>query len=274
MGIKDFLKIEVNGKKFEEFTELVNGDFIAGQKIAVDAYNVIYSSMFAMSDPLTSSGKITTHIKIVFEKIKSLNKLGVIQLWIFDSALNPLKIETVQKRKIRLGKTDVADIKRLLTLCGIKWMSVNVEAEFYAAALSRIGFVDAVLSSDMDVVVRGGNLLREKIINGKKYFQYINAATFAEKSGLTLEDLARVAVHIGCDFAPKTPRVGPKKVVAHRSQPLTERQEQALALMLGPIDMRTAIVESPETAVDEENLKKWLTELGFTKIDYIRPVYA
>jgi len=273
MGISDFLKIIIGGKKFAEYTEFIDRDLIKNKRFAVDALHEIYKAMNAIKEPLTYNGEITSHIKITFEKINRFNKLNMVHIWIFDTKPNPLKAETIKKRKVRLERKHVEQIKMLLSLCGIKWISVDVEAEFYASELFKYGQVDGVISSDMDVVIRGGDLYRETEVNGKSVIQYINNKMFREQTGLSTEQLCRIAVHIGCDFAPKTKGYGPVNAMKKIDTPFTERQQQAYDLLIGPIDMKNAIVEMPNTCYEPDKLIEWLKSLGFHNPKITVPIY-
>jgi len=261
MGIKDFLKTVLgNGKLVSDYGEEMPRDFINGKKIAVDAFNVIYKNMYVLKEHLTHEGRVTTHIKITLQKIRMLRARGVQQLWVFDDHYNnPLKIETQQKRTLKLSRDHVAEIKKLLSLCGIKWIAVKTEAEFYAAELSR-GPFDYVLSTDADVIIRGGKLLKET----RDGYTVFDGQAIMDDLKISQETFAKIGVMLGCDFAPKTPRVGPKSVWKKLHLELTPRQEEAVEFLTHKIDLRGVISASPKTEEeDTERLNEWLRELGF-----------
>lgn len=270
MGIKDFLKAELGPekKKVQDFGEFFDLNFIEGKKVVIDAFNVIYKNMYVLKEHLTFNGQITTHIKITLQKIRYFQKLNVQQFWIFDEYYgNKLKEETVNKRTLKLEREHVEEIKKLLSLCGIKWISVKIEAEFYAAELTKGDnpLYDVVLSSDMDVIIRGGVLLKESLREGKRCYFYLNGETMLKELKISSCALAKMAVMLGCDFAPKSLRVGPKSVWKKRNEPITPRQQEAVDFLCHKIDMCGVIHKKPETKKEnKEELNEWLLELGFS----------
>ena len=72
MGIKDFLNVKVDDTKIADLAEKIEWKQLTGKKIAVDAMNVIYSSMnvnhekFILTD---KNGRSTKHIAIILRKI-------------------------------------------------------------------------------------------------------------------------------------------------------------------------------------------------------------
>ena len=199
MGIKDFLNVVIGDKTIRDLGITVKKNFITGKKVVVDAFNVIYQSRFA-TENMTANGNVTSHIKIVLSKIMMLEKLDVTQMWVFDGGHNVLKEECVNNRTgPKITKQEVLDIKQVLSLYGIKYVTVSTEAEFFCAELVIKGMFDYVWSTDMDVIIRGGNIMKSigqelYILCAHNVYEVISQA-----------DLAKIAVMLGCDFAPKTP---------------------------------------------------------------------
>jgi 5'-3' exonuclease len=258
MGIEKFLEIEIKGKKIKELAHYDTIDFLAHKKVAIDAFNFIYKNKYAMKDPLSFNENITAHIKITLNQIKKYQKLGIEQIWVFDGKFNINKAAKVKKRKMKVSKEEINDIKKLLKLSGIKYITVDVEAEFYCAELTKIGLYDFVLSSDTDTLMRGGNLMK---INGDK-IEYYYAKELLEL--VTFEELARMGAIIGCDFSlEKSKGIGPKKVYNNRNMKLSEGQEIALKELMMPVDIKKNIMENPKIEPNLEELNLWLKSLGF-----------
>ena len=59
------------------------------------------------------------------------------------------------KASLRLTWEMIEDVKKLLNLLGVSWIHPDGEGEAYASELCRIGFVDYVLTEDMDTMVYG-----------------------------------------------------------------------------------------------------------------------
>ena len=255
MGIKDFINIKINNKTIRDYGYIKDINHIAGKKVVIDAFNMIYRCRYA-NENLSSGVKITSHIKFVLNQILMLKKIGVVQLWIFDGGFNPLKSETVSKRKVKITKDEIGDIKKLLNLLGMTYITVQTEAEFFAAALTKAGKYDYVLSTDMDVIVRGGNIFAPK--KAGDYF-----VLHSSELPVGPAELAKMAVVLGCDFAPKTQRIGAGTVYSKLSSiKLTDRQTEAFIFLTGPLD--TKIIEKPKTAANIPELKIWLRSLSFS----------
>lgn len=273
MGIKDFLKIVVDGKPIRDYGHVFTDDtssvsnfakFITGRKIAVDAFNIIYRARHAIGDSLSSNGKTTSHIKIILNTVMRFVKLGVMQIWVFDGGYNKLKAECLEKRTNRISKEEIEDIKKLLEYCGVPYFIVGVEAEFFAAEMVKKNMVEYVLSSDMDVIVKGGNIIKDEKKNGKKQYFIMKSSEFMEKTNLALEDLAKIGVVMGSDFAPKTPRIGPGSVMKkYKDIELTERQNQAYELFLKPLG--SCILSHSKGQFDADKLKEFLKNLDFSE---------
>ncbi len=278
MGIKDFLDIEIKDQRIYDYGIEVDVNYMKGKKIIIDAFNVIYQSRFAMAASSENGNmsvnvikddqevtKITSHIKIILNKIQMLQKLDITQMWVFDGGYNPLKAKELTKRTgPKITKEEIADIKKLIGLMGIKYVTVSCEAEFFCAELVRSGMFDYVLTTDMDVIIRQGNLImpcrRSKTKN--KYF-VLHYNDVIEKSGLNLETLARIAVMMGCDFCEKTRGVGVKTIMKKLNNALKEDQIIAMEFLLKPVAMREVIMEKPATEFNIDALKEWLREMGF-----------
>ena len=64
--------------------------------------------------------------------------------------------DKLEKTTLRLTKDMVDNVKRLLSYLGISYIHMDVgEGEAIAAELCRIGYVDYVLTEDMDTLVGG-----------------------------------------------------------------------------------------------------------------------
>lgn len=269
MGIQSFLEISIgDNKKISDLGTNYGEEFMRDKCIAVDASIMIYRARFAIGNALSHNEKITSHIVIAFNMINKFNKFNVGQIWVFDGAVDELKRETIEKRnsKSRLTREEVADIKKLLLLSGIPAITVNVEAEFYCAELQRQGVVNFVYTSDTDVIVRGGTLVKDKKIDGRKTYYCLESSSVCEALNVSLEDLARIGVILGSDFAEKTKGVGPATVIKkYKNIVLTEKQERALIKLTKSVDLKTSIIERVAKKANIEQLTKWFISMNFSE---------
>lgn len=273
MGIKNLFKLRVSknpDKYIDDFVTLYNIKELRGKLIAIDALNIIYANMFATRGEhmKSANGEITTHIAITLRQILYYKKNGIKQLWIFDSA-KPIKLkaETIARRKIKLSGKNINDIKILLTYCGIDYIETpaGIEAENYAATLTKPlnnkpAFCFAVISNDSDVIMLGGRLLRKK----GNTFKLYDGRDIRKKINISCADFIKIGIILGSDFAPKTPSIGPKTVLAkYKTIKLTERQQSAFDYLIKKVKISKS--DYRENKFNSAELINYLAGLNFGK---------
>ena len=117
-----------------------------------------------------------------------------------------------EKASLRLTKEIINDVKKLLTLMGVSYIHPNGEAEAYASELCRIGYVDYVLTEDMDTMVYGcPKLIRncvDKSIKRKDIISIFNYEKMIEDLNLTHDQFIEFCILCGCDYCDSIPKVG------------------------------------------------------------------
>ena len=81
---------------------------------------------------------------------------------------NDTEKKKLEKGTIRITKEYVDDLKRLFSLMGVSYIQSDSEAESYAGELCRMGYVDAVISEDMDTLVYGCHTLIRRCLDRKE----------------------------------------------------------------------------------------------------------
>ena len=94
---------------------------------------------------------------------------------------------------------------------GIDWIHPDGEAEAYASAnLCRIGYVDYVLTEDMDTLVYGcPNLIRncvDKSLKRKDIVSIFNYDKIIEGLELTDTQFIDFCIFCGCDYCDSVPK--------------------------------------------------------------------
>ena len=215
---------------------------LSGKKIAVDASLVIYQNLLNIGNrPLfkNSNGKITNHLSGLFYKIGIYLSLNIELIFIFDGKPPDIKSDTIMERKkkaecakekmnnaitkedkdkyekasIRLTKEMIDDVKKLLNLMGISYIHLEVgEGEAYASELCRIGFVDYVLTEDMDTLAYGcPKLIRnclDKSLKRSDIVSIIDYNKVLEDFELTQDQFIEFCIFCGCDYCDSIPKVG------------------------------------------------------------------
>jgi flap endonuclease-1 len=215
---------------------------LSGKKIAVDASLIIYQQLLSNNKNFfyNSEGKITNHITGLFYKIMNYITLGIELIFIFDGKPPDNKQLCIQDRKeksekakqllknpdikgeekfklekasTRVTKEMIDDVKQLLNLMGVSYIHPEVgEGEAYASELCRMGFVDYVLTEDMDSLVYGcPNLIRnciDKDLKRKGVVSIFNYDKLIESLKLDHSQFVEFCILCGCDYCSSVPKIG------------------------------------------------------------------
>lgn len=214
---------------------------LSGKKVAVDASLIIYQQLLSNNKLFyNKEGKITNHITGLFYKIINYITLDIELIFIFDGKPPDNKQECIQLRKeksekakekanssevseeekqklekssTRVTREMIDDVKKLLDLMGITYIHPDVgEGEAYASELCRIGYVDYVLTEDMDSLVYGcPKLVRnciDKSLKRKGVVSIFDYESIIKSLNLTHESFIEFCILCGCDYCPQVPKVG------------------------------------------------------------------
>ena len=152
------------------------------KRIAIDTSIFLYKSLMnvrSKGDYLRNNdGKVVSHIQGLYYKTNQLLKFGITPIYIFDgkppqekqdcikarikkveeckekmeNTTNPEEKKSLEKGTIRIKKEYIEDLKHMFSLMGVSYIHADGEAEAYASELCRLGFVDAVMTEDMDTL--------------------------------------------------------------------------------------------------------------------------
>ena len=213
---------------------------LSGKKVAVDASLILYQQLLKSPKIFKNSkGEITSHITGVFYKIMNYISLNIEMIFIFDGKPPSNKQDCINKRKeksnkakveslnatckeekdklekssLRLTKKMIDDVKKLLTLMGISYIHPEVgEGEAYASELCRIGYVDYVLTEDMDTMAYAcPKLIRNCIDRSVKRWDIVSIFDYSKLINdieLSHEQFLDFCILCGCDYCPIVPKIG------------------------------------------------------------------
>lgn len=213
---------------------------LSGKKVAVDASLIIYQQLLNKSKIYKNNeGRVTNHIIGLFYKIMNYISLNIELLFVFDGKPPDNKQECIALRKeksekakeltekaetqeekekykkssIRLTKEMIDDVKKLLQLMGIAYIHPKVgEGEAYASELCRVGFVDYVLTEDMDTMAYGcPKLIRrcvDRSIKRKDLISIFDYDKVIEGFEMDYKQFIDFCVLCGCDYCPIVPKIG------------------------------------------------------------------
>jgi flap endonuclease-1 len=212
---------------------------LTGKRVAVDASLIIYQQLLRHQLLKNKKGEITNHITGLFYKLTNYLSLNIEVIFVFDGKPPDLKQECIKVRKkkvqdakdkmescenieqknelekstLRLTKDMIDNVKKLLNLMGISYIHMDVgEGEAIAAELCRIGYVDYVLTEDMDTLVYGSpKLIRnclDKSLKRKDIVSIIDYNEMMKGFEMTDEQFVKFCILCGCDYCTNVPKVG------------------------------------------------------------------
>ena len=240
MGIKSLTQLIK--QKSPDSIQHVNLYTLKDKKVAIDISIFLYKSLINVrynGDYLRNKdGKIISHIQGLYTKTVQYLSLGIIPIYIFDGKPPPEKRECIQERNkkaqeckekmkltdniqekqnlekssIRIKKEYIYDLKQLFNHMGVSYIHPDGEAEAYAAELCRIGYVDAVVTEDMDTLAYGCPLLIrnciDKSLRRPDIITIFNFQKMIEDFKMTHEEFVDMCILCGCDYCPTIPKVG------------------------------------------------------------------
>ena len=247
MGIKSLTKlIKVNSPDSIETSQLHK---LSGRKVAIDASLFIYQCLMNVryngKSLKNDNDKVTSHISGIFYKTINYLSMNVTPIYIFDGkppeekeeiiknrqeradcakaglekATTDIEREKYEKQCIRLTKTHIDDIKRLLDLMGISYLHIDGEAEAVASELCRIGYVDYVVTEDMDTLAFGcPRMIRtclDKSIKRSDVISVITLDKVLEGFSMNHTEFIDMCILCGCDYCENLPRIGNKTAFNH-----------------------------------------------------------
>lgn len=152
------------------------------------------------------------------------------------------EIHRAEKMAFSMDERRINDLKFILNCLGIKWLEApqGYEGECIAACLTLpdIDLADAVFSADADSLAYGASIWYRRNRQKGKSKEILcydlndvldQIENKSDYDNVNLAHLQKLAVILGTDFAPKTPRIGPKSVFKKlKTTKLTKKQQQAM----------------------------------------------
>tara|TARA_B110001469_G_C9646685_1_gene327157 strand:- start:3186 stop:4070 length:885 start_codon:yes stop_codon:yes gene_type:complete len=182
--------------------------------------------------------KVVSHIIGLFHKTVQYLSIGIRPIYILDGkppeekgaciqirnkraqecrdkiaqTVDPVEKQRLASMSIRINKSHIDDLKHLFNLMGVSYIQSDSEAESYAGELCRIGYVDAVVSEDMDTLLYGPTtLIRQcidKSIKRKDAITTFNMDKILQDFQMTMAEFTDVCILCGCDYCCTIPTIG------------------------------------------------------------------
>ena len=306
MGIKCLLKF-INEEK-------IKNENFKNKKIAIDIsiliYKIVISIRSSGADYTNQRGEITSHILGLFNKTIELLHNKIIPVYVFDGKPPELKNKTLEDRKnIRkkalekmiLAETEEEKIKLfkkstsiskeqwdqcrdLLNLMGVPYINAPEEADSQCAYLAKEGFVDAVLTEDMDILTFGSPKIVRNLTSHKTETTEIILENVLKKLELNQEQFIDFCILLGSDYCPGIPNLKPDEILEYFKKnknikdtlelmkkdnikiPTDFNYEETKEYFLNPtvskVEESDIKIKKPDT---EKLIKKLVNEYGFIK---------
>ena len=235
MGIKSLTKlIKKNAMKSIKNESLT---CLRDKTVAVDASLFIYKSLMTINTEY--NGKEIGHIIGILNKTVNYLMFNITPIYIFDGKAPDEKRTTLdernkranlakknmelsnniedkqkyKKRSIRLTKNHINDVKELLQALGVSYIHLNKgEAEGIASELSRINYVDYVVTEDMDALTFGcKKLVRsciDKSYKRKDIVSIFDLNILLAELNITHDEFIELCILCGCDYCKNIPKIG------------------------------------------------------------------
>ena len=178
MGINNLLKI------LESIQTSRHLSYYKGKKVAVDGYCWLHKSIYLLSEQIFHNPHSKRYLKYLNKRVDQLLRFNIIPIIVFDGdKLQMKKIEEEERQKrrnevtmeslklIRKGKEKEAQTKRLegidinpqmayefiklLKQKNVEYYVAPYEADVQLAYLSKINYVDCVITEDSDLLALG-----------------------------------------------------------------------------------------------------------------------
>jgi len=228
MGIKCLLKFISDN---ENLIKKVKKEKYKNKKIAIDISILIYRSIISVrnsgADFTNQKGEITSHILGLFNKTIELLHIGIIPVYVFDGKPPNLKNKTIEERKqikkkafdkmenaeteeerikylkrtVSISKEQWTQCKDLLTTMGIPYIQAPEEADSQCAYLAKEGFVDAVLTEDMDILTFGSPKIVRNLTSHKIETTEIILDEILNKLELNQDQFIDFCILLGSDYS-------------------------------------------------------------------------
>jgi flap endonuclease-1 len=167
-------------------------------------------------------GQYINHISGVFFRVLKLILSGCVPIAVFDGVPPKLKGITLAKRKaardagtnVRVPREVFDEVKKLLTLMGVKVVQAPSEAEAEIAVLTQIGVLDAIATADTDALAFGSKRMIKGLDTAAKNVVVIDHDELLAELKLTQGQFVDLCILLGSDYSPGLPKIGPKRALA------------------------------------------------------------
>lgn len=225
MGVKNFFKVIKD--TVPEAIQSVDLKQISGSWIGIDMSLTIYQVVLgiAVNTNITNkNNEEITHLYGLLKRLTIFKKLNVNLIAVFDGKACDLKTITLQNRKKQQEKNIIKDdsfknrftltdkiineVKEMLSVLGIPYMTAKSEADILLAKLYHDNKIQFILSDDSDIPIFGGHKLIRKLKSTSKTIEIVDISIVLEKLRWDQNKLIELACLLGNDYNKNPKSIG------------------------------------------------------------------
>ena len=213
-----------------------------GQRIGIDGHAWLYQILPAVAEELFFKVQTKRHVAMFEDKVRQLERQGVVPVVVLDGDVLASKEETNRKRRARkeksrqeaeywLARNDpakakafmrqcisvtreiVLDIARVLERMNVEYIISPYESDAQLCYLQRTGYIDCILTEDSDLIPYGSDRILYKFDG--VFVQEFRRTCLAEARDSSFEEsILDISILSGCDYLGSIHGVG--VATAHR----------------------------------------------------------
>jgi flap endonuclease-1 len=122
------------------------------------------------------------------------------------------QLQQQERRLIYISEPIIHLVKEMFDVMGVGYIDSNMEAEHLCSKLCRIGYVDAVVSEDMDAIACGSPVVLRDFSNRKDEVRVYTLQTILEEMTLTYEMFMDMCILLGNDYTPRARGYTPEMI--------------------------------------------------------------
>jgi len=158
-------------------------------------------------DNYYSTGEANDVLHSEMKKIEGAPVLG--NVYGVNTSVLEKRYSQMESQIVHWNESELEDLYKLFTLCGVQYLVSPSEAETFCASLALQGKVSAVISNDSDVCVYGVKKFLYEINGLNETCVEISYDDLLEALKLTPEEFTDFCIMCGCDYNDNIPGVGP-----------------------------------------------------------------
>ena len=167
-----------------------------------------------------------------------------------------------ERRLIYISDEIIHLVKRLFDMMGVSYIDSPMEAEHLCAKLCRAGYVDAVVSEDMDAIACGSPVVLRDFSNRRDDIRVYTMQRILDDMGITYSMFVDMCILLGNDYMPRARGYTPDMIYSDICQHETIEQIKQMRTFRLPDEYQCrrlrALLNLDEISISDE---EWTRQL-------------